>query len=139
MAWKIPEKYRIPSKRFGLEGDLFGAFGVDSPDKSRVTKTRLVIIASCGDEYFGIDWEHVSVRAEKIINNRIIQMIPTWVEMCFIKSLFWDDEDVVMQLHPKKSEYVNNHPCVLHLWRPTKTEIPTPPSILVGVKGLEKI
>ena len=137
MAWKIPEKYRLTSKRFGLRGEPFGAFCVESPDKTRVTKTRLMIIASCGDKEMGIDWEHVSVRAEKQINNRVIQMLPTWTEMCFVKSLFWDDEDVVMQLHPRKSEYVNNHQFVLHLWRCLTQEIPTPPSILVGIKGLE--
>lgn len=136
MAWKIPEKYRIESEQFGLKGEPFGAFQIESPDKSRVTKTNLVIIATPGDESVGIDWEHVSVRAEKTINSRIVQMLPTWTEMCFVKALFWDDEDVVMQLHPKKSEYVNNHNFVLHLWKPTKSEIPTPPSILVGFKNL---
>jgi len=54
--------------------------------------------------------------------------------MAYVKDLCWDDEDVVMQLHPRKSEYVNNHPHVLHLWRPRHEMIPTPPSILVGVR-----
>jgi hypothetical protein len=58
---------------------------------------------------------------------------PTWREMSYVKDLCWDGEDVVMQLHPKRSEYVNNHPHVLHLWRPVDAEIPTPPSIFVGV------
>jgi hypothetical protein len=53
--------------------------------------------------------------------------------MAYVKDLCWDAEDVVMQLHPRKSEYVNNHPHVLHLWRPVDVEIPTPPSIFVGV------
>ena len=54
--------------------------------------------------------------------------------MCKIKELFFEDEEVVMQLHPKKSEYVNNHEHCLHLWRPIDSEIPIPNSILVGVK-----
>lgn len=62
---------------------------------------------------------------------------PTWKEMVYIKDLCWDGEDVVMQLHPRKSEYVNNHPHTLHLWRPIGQEIPTPPSIFVGTAGLE--
>jgi hypothetical protein len=37
--------------------------------------------------------------------------------MCFVKGLFWDDEDVAIQFHPAKSEYVNFHPFALHLWR----------------------
>jgi len=52
--------------------------------------------------------------------------------MCFIKDLFWDGEDVVIQHHPKKSEYVNRHDNCLHLWRPVAVEIPTPPKELVG-------
>lgn len=60
---------------------------------------------------------------------------PTWDEMCFIKDQFWDAEDVVMQLHPAKSQYVNIHPNALHLWRPVGAEIPTPPAYLVGPQG----
>jgi len=48
-----------------------------------------------------------------------------------IKSLFWDEEDCVMQLHPPKARYVNDNKYVLHLWRPTGLEIPEPPLILV--------
>lgn len=51
--------------------------------------------------------------------------------MCYIKSLFWDDEEVVIQYHPKKSEYVNLHPYCLHLWKPIGIEIPTPPKEMV--------
>jgi hypothetical protein len=79
----------------------------------------LNVIASDGE-----GWEHVSVS----MNRRT----PNWREMCFIKDLFWDPEDVVIQYHPAKSEYVNNHNYCLHLWRPIGVEIPTPPKILVG-------
>lgn len=134
MSWKVPEKYRISFESMPIrKGDPFGVFYIPSPDKSRVTKTTLYIIASDGSRG-GFDWEHVSLRAVKNIGRGFKNYIPTWGEMCFVKSLFWDDEDVVMQLHPKKSEYINNHSSVLHLWRPKNLEIPTPPSILVGVK-----
>jgi len=69
-------------------------------------------------------WEHVSVS----LPNRC----PTWDEMDRIKRLFWDDEDAVMQLHPPRSQWVNLHPYVLHLWRPTGAVIPLPPPVLVG-------
>ena len=72
----------------------------------------------------GMEWEHVSVSLSK--------RVPTWEEMCYIKKIFWDEEDYVIQYHPPKSEYVNCHPFVLHLWRPIGTEIPRPPSVLVG-------
>ena len=59
-------------------------------------------------------WDHVSVSLKT--------RTPTWEEMCHIKSLFFADEEVVMQLHPAKSAYVNYHPFCLHLWRPQSAE-----------------
>jgi hypothetical protein len=82
----------------------------------------------------GREWEHaaVTVHPYKIRPGRSC----TWEEMSFIKSLFWEDDQTVMQLHPMKSEYVNNHPHCLHLWKPANQEIPLPPSLLVGVRNL---
>jgi hypothetical protein len=84
-----------------------------------------------GSDYFiicsdGEGWEHVSVS-----NHRYT---PSWDDMCAVKDLFFSPEEVVMQLHPKRSEYVNNHPHCLHLWKPMGVEIPTPPNWMVGVK-----
>ena len=71
-------------------------------------------------------WEHVSVSTP--------ERCPTWEEMCWIKDLFWDEEETVVQYHPPKSRYVNMHPFTLHLWRPTRSKdrLPFPPSNLVG-------
>ena len=77
----------------------------------------------------GMGWEHVSVHVQ---DGRKMHT-PTWGEMSYVKEIFWDAEDVI-QYHPRKSEYVNNHPHTLHLWPPTNQTIPTPPSILVGVR-----
>lgn len=79
---------------------------------------------------WGMDWEHVSVCP---LNGSM----PTWDDMCFIKDMFWNDEDCVVQYHPPKSEYVNNMPNCLHLWKPTDVEMPMPKSILTGLKGLK--
>ncbi|HJA81276.1 MAG TPA: hypothetical protein H9776_05930 [Candidatus Mediterraneibacter intestinipullorum] len=68
-------------------------------------------------------WEHVSVCP----SNRV----PTWNEMCQIKDMFWDDDEVVMQLHPAKSNYVNLMENCLHLWKPIHKEIPVPPTLYV--------
>ena len=38
------------------------------------------------------------------------------------------------QFHPPRSEYVNNHPNCLHLWKPVGAEFSMPDSILVGIK-----
>jgi hypothetical protein len=59
---------------------------------------------------------------------------PTWDEMCQIKALFWDDNDCIVQFHPPKAEYVNNHAYCLHLWRQIGGEFPIPDSLLVGIK-----
>lgn len=84
------------------------------------------MIASEADIPEAKGWEHVSVS----LANRC----PTWDEMCFVKDLFWSPAEAVMQLHPPQSEYVNNHPYCLHLWR--HATIPLPPSIMVGVASI---
>lgn len=70
-------------------------------------------------------WEHVSVHPfdEK--------RTPTWEEMCYVKDLFWEREETVIQYHPAKSRYVNIHPYTLHLWRPVNEPVPVPDLILV--------
>jgi hypothetical protein len=130
-----------------------GAFHLDSPEPG----WRLALICSDGtdDDPSATSemkaWEHVSVHAYRVgtverhvhhsflegskpyTTGRPAQMrTPTWKEMVYVKDLCWDGEDVVMQLHPRKSEYVNCHKHVLHLWRPRHRDIPTPPAILVG-------
>lgn len=117
----IVEKGRIKEGEFGSDSTykFFGAFEVLGPC-GRVLR---IFSSESVPEY---PWDHVSVT----VSNRC----PNWQEMCFIKDLFFEDEEPVMQLHPPKSEYINNHEYCLHLWRPTNKEIPLPPSILVGVK-----
>ena len=89
-------------------------------------KVQLQCIVSDGE-----GWEHISVVA--IINGGKFMRAPTWDEMCKIKDKFWDEEDVVIQFHPKKSEYVNNHKYCLHLWREIGVEYKTPPTELIGI------
>ena len=74
-----------------------------------------------------LDWEHVSVSLPGK------KRTPTWDEMCHVKSLFWDKDECVVQYHPAEKDYVNNHPYVLHLWKPIGVDVPKPPSIMVGV------
>lgn len=98
----------------------YGAFMIYGP-----CGEELKIIASGADE---TGWEHVSVSTHR--------RVPNWIEMCFVKNLFWDEEECVVQFHPPKSDYVNNHPYCLHLWKPTRVTIPRPPSELVGFKSV---
>lgn len=73
----------------------------------------------------GMDWDHVSVSNPKIT--------PSWDVMCHFKNLFFEDDETVIQYHPSKDNYVNNHQHCLHLWRPQNEEIPKPPKIFVGI------
>ena len=66
------------------------------------------------------DWDHVSVSLITALGTDFLKRCPKWNEMCFIKDLFFEDEEEVIQFHPKKSEYVNIHPYVLHLWKSHK-------------------
>lgn len=72
----------------------------------------------------GFGWDHVSVSTTS--------HVPSWEQMCFVKDVFFGPEEVVMQLHPRASQYVNYHPFCLHLWRPQFEPIPEPPAMLVG-------
>lgn len=116
------ENYRVRRGEYATStGDAFGMFVVLGP-----CGRELRVLASPGDESIGIDWEHVSVS----LPNRC----PNWPEMNFIKDLFWDAEETVMQLHPPKSRWISQHQFCLHMWRPTSVDIPLPPDITVGVK-----
>jgi len=106
---KYPKQFCIQG---GTENDKGGAFRI--PFQGR----ELYVIASHGGA-----WSHVSVSLE----NRC----PNWKEMCFIKDLFFDAEECVIQYHPPKSQYINDHSFVLHLWRPHHEIIPMPPLIFV--------
>lgn len=107
------------------ETNIDGGFGIIKlPRNNRKGYKKATIIWS-----WGMDWEHVSV-------SPIDGSMPTWDDMCFIKDMFWEAEDCVVQYHPPKSQYVNNMPNCLHLWKPADAEIPMPPSILTGLKGV---
>lgn len=130
--WKVPEKFRLLGLDFGKKGEPFGAFLCDSPFRPGYT---LVIIASPGGRISDtrvVHWEHVSVHAAVALTGNIkTDRTPTWEEMDYVKGLFWDDSDVVMQLHINDGNKVNNHPHTLHLWRPTRDKIPLPDKDLV--------
>ncbi len=117
----ILNKYRLTGRNLpayfgGHEGDeTCGAFSVLSP----IDKAPLKIIAS--SDY---GWEHVSVSR----SNRC----PNWTEMAYVKELFFQSNETVMQLHVPASDHINDHPNCLHLWRPTQQDIPRPPGWMVG-------
>jgi len=125
---KFPEQYRSPHP-LGFEhkpGDPFGWFMIERKKSvpmgpmvrgMHVMKTIFAVQADAQTE-----WEHVSVS--------LPDRCPTWDEMCFIKSIFWDDDETVVQYHPPKSDYVNVAKNCLHLWM-YRGEMPRPPKIYV--------
>lgn len=83
----------------------------------------MAVMVSAASEH--AEWDHASVS--------MAARCPTWMEMCKVKDLLWDPEDVVIQFHPPKSEYVNLAKNCLHLWCYRGIlPIPRPPQHLVG-------
>lgn len=120
--FRVPEKRRIRSGEMASD-DSYGCNGAFwLPYDKRAKSVRLFCIASDGE-----NWEHVSVSLNR-------PRCPYWDEMVYVRHVFWGPEDIVIQLHPPESEYVNCHPYTLHLWRKCGTDdyLERPPAILVG-------
>lgn len=127
------EKGRVLKR--GIESDVgsvSGAYTLKHPSGSYlfviVGKANQVdwVYAKLG----GPPYDHVSVSV-----NCEPKRLPTWDEMNWVKDLFWEPEETAVQYHPKKSEYVNFNPWVLHLWSIPSEPYLLPPSILVGPKS----
>jgi hypothetical protein len=136
MTLRIPQKveaYRVGVGLWGSNpGDNYGVLhNVPGP-----CGEKLGIVVSdglpCGLPADG--WEHVSVSLSRVGKARV----PNWEEMCWVKNLFWDPEDCVVQFHPPQSKNVNNYR-VLHMWRYLKGEFPRPPGWMIGIKALGEL
>lgn len=104
-----------------------GAFSVMGPCGAEIH-----IVANDATHPLAQGWEHVSVSCR----NRC----PNWIEMCFVKDLCWQDEELVLQLHVPKSQHIDNNPNVLHMWRDTRNpSLPRmPPAYAVGYKDISQ-
>ena len=111
---EIVENGRIRAGKMATNpGDPYGAFIL------RYLRTMMRLHVIIGSDF---GWDHVSV---SVLNKK--KRCPTWDEMCWIKHLFFKDDEWAMQLHPPPNKNINIHPFVLHLWRPQEGEIITPP------------
>ncbi|SCG82689.1 hypothetical protein DW1_1116 [Proteiniborus sp. DW1] len=108
---EIKQNKRLILQEIGIDGGYGYAYLPTS-------KKPVAIIFS-----FGGGWDHVSASYSS--------RTPTWDEMCYIKDIFFKEDECVLQYHPPKSEYVNIHPHCLHLWRPKYDIIPKPPMYMV--------
>lgn len=96
----------IDNRVMWVHNPVVESFGSRCAIMNMPSGTQAQIVVGTNEE----GWEHVSVslRAKRL---------PTWDEMNMIKDIFWEDEEEVVQIHPKKSRYVNLAEA-LHLWRP---------------------
>src|SRR5256885_13943655 len=119
--WPFLNRHRLRQGfyRSSDEDGFNGAFSFALPGEAR----RVFCICSNG-----MGWQHVSVSFGPN------KSIPSYQVMCAVKDLFWEPEDWVVEFHPPRSEYVNNHPGCLHLWRSTAVPMPTPTALMVGIK-----
>jgi len=107
-------------------GSSYGFFMVFGP-----CGEMLKIVSSGADhkdDTISQGWEHVSVSCRR--------RCPNWIEMSFVKNLFWEPEECVVQFHPPESQYINNHRFVLHLWRNRNFEFQLPPQHMIGLPEL---
>jgi len=126
--WTFLNKNRVRGGMYGSDASLGfnGMFEFALPGEAR----RIRCLASDGR-----GWQHVSVSFGPGSKSA-----PSWELMCQIKDLFFEPEDVVVQFHPARSQYVNNHGGCLHLWRCIDgREQPAPDPILVGLKEIGEL
>ncbi len=81
---------------------------------------------------FAIDnfgWDHIGAYVVYFDLRKKPYRIPTAEEMEFLKNAFFEQDEVVIEVHPKKEDYVNINEYMLHLWRPNREDLPLPPSV----------
>lgn len=98
---------------------LDGQYGDDENGAMMIKPKGLFVIFAAGE-----GWEHVSVSRRG--------RCPSWEDMQYIKRKFWPADACVIQYHVLEEEHINAHPYCLHLWRPTRQEIPRPPAWMVA-------
>ena len=64
-------------------------------------------------------WDHVSVSLKT--------RTPRYHEMCFIKELFFKEEETAVEFHVPQSKHINNFEYCLHLWRNQREGHKLPP------------
>ena len=110
-SFKHIDKYKIetPPNYAKLmkhkNSEFIGAYEITFENSSRQT---FLVMASI-DKY--CEWEHVSVSV------LTADRTPKWNEMSYIKDLFFEEDEYVIQFHPAKKDYINFIGNCLHLWR----------------------
>lgn len=87
------------------------------------TLRRPVLFCIASD---GSGWDHVSVSVPLGLRRT-----PTWEELEVVRKMVTLPDEVWVQYHVPAEQHVNNHPFVLHLWRPQNETLPQPPAAMV--------
>lgn len=75
----------------------------------------------CG---YGEGWDHVSVSVKG--------RCPTWEEMNWVRGLFFEADETVIQIHAPRNKYINFHKHTLHMWRHWEQVINLPPAKFIA-------
>jgi len=78
-------------------------------------------------------WDHASVTVRDC-DGEALARCPTWEEMCYVKSVFFRDDEWVLQFHPPRDQNISCHDTCLHLWRCRNGRQSIPPSWMVAPK-----
>ena len=133
------DPYRVPHPFGGNSprGATWGAFQIPHVDQWLRSQFRAYynVLASDGEAHPdgspGSEWDHVSVHVRKTKSGKLVNSTPTWEDMEYIRGLFFEDDETVMQLSVPRADHISHHDHVLHLWKPLKSAIPVPPKSLV--------
>lgn len=133
------DEYRVPHPITGYiqAGDTCGVFEIPHVDQWQRSQFGAHYVVICSDgkpelqSGFGSGWDHVSAHCRSVRKKTPVMHTPTWEDMEYLRSLFFEDDETVMQLSVPRTEHINIHNHVLHLWRPLECAIPMPPAVLV--------
>lgn len=101
------------------KGDTFGVFII------RIGSYALLCIV--GDGHF---WDHVSVTVRDK-KGRQIKRLPNYNELCKVKNLFFEDDEIVVHYFVPATDHVNINDWCLHLWKHQQKPFPRPPMYMV--------
>ena len=73
------------------------------------------------------DWDHLCVFVLEDENGIERHRMPTSEELHEIFEVFFEDDEVGIEVYPTTEEYVNIEEFTLHLWRPVESVLPEPP------------
>ena len=131
--WPFLERHRVTKPTPYVDAKYISDATYGFNGMFRIPKDGNIVrcVASDGADFSdpAWKWQHVSVSVEWD------KRPPKWSLMCWVKDLFWEPDDWVVQFHPAHSEYVNYHPGCLHLWRPLMEKLPTPLTLMVGPRS----